>query len=232
MKFRPLPILSLLSAIAIVILVLLGNWQYARYAEKKSEEAVPQSKTFTDVTVEIDTSNSGNAQQVYGIIDGEAIWRRYVPGRINGEGSVVLVLWDATSGTEPVPLAIADTGPFERRANVFERPPQTGGLSASSEPDRDLWYGFNAPAMLANLGYENGGSRVVETDEITIRLSDDLSRSRRTTNTYATLKGRDPLPPERHFGYALTWWGMAIGLFIVYLAFHHAQGRLRFRSKA
>lgn len=230
MTFRPMPVLTLLTLAGLVILVMLGNWQYARYSEKKAQADAPVDETFSDVSVEIDLGNPGNAQQVYGIIDGEAVWRRYLPGRIDGE--LVLVLWDATSGTEPVPLAIADAAAYDRRANVFERPAQTGGLSGSSQPDRDLWYGFNGPAMLANLGYEAAGSRVVESDELTIRLADDLSRARRTTNPYATLEGRDPLPPERHFGYALTWWGMAFALLGVYLAFHHAQGRLRLRSKA
>lgn len=230
MTFRPLPVLSLFSLAALVILVLLGNWQYARYTEKLAQADAPKVATFSDVTVEIDRSNPGNAQQVYGIIDGEAVWRRYVPGRLDGD--LVLVLWDATSGTEPVPLAIADTGDYARRAHVFERPPQTGGLAASSKPEQDIWYGFNGPVMLENLGYEAGGSTVVESDIVTIRLAEDTSRARRTENPYATLQGRDPLPPERHFGYALTWWGMALGLIGVYLAFHHAQGRLRFRSKA
>ena len=104
MTFRPLPVLSLFSLAALVILVLLGNWQYARYTEKLAQADAPKVATFSDVTVEIDRSNTGNAQQVYGIIDGEAVWRRYVPGRLDGE--LVLVLWDATSGTEPVPLAL------------------------------------------------------------------------------------------------------------------------------
>lgn len=230
MTFRPMPILTVLSIISLVILIMLGNWQYSRYSEKKAQGAVANDM-FEIVSVEIDTSNPGNAQQVYGIIDGEAIWRRYVPGRINGEGPVVLVLWDAVAGTEPVAVAIEGLGEYERRANVFLRPAQTGGLATSSKPERDLWYGFNGPAMLENLGYGETNPRVVESDELTIRLGEDMSRSRLTENPYAMLKGRDPLPPERHFGYALTWWGMAIGLIGVYLAFHRSQGRLKFGRK-
>ena len=39
------------------------------------------------------------------------------------------------------------------------------------------------------------------------------------------------LPPERHFGYAITWWGLAMALAGVYLAFHYQRGRLRFRRE-
>ena len=46
----------------------------------------------------------------------------------------------------------------------------------------------------------------------------------------ARLRMDDSLPPQRHFGYAITWWGLAIALLAVYLAFHHQKGRLRFRG--
>lgn len=231
MTFRPMPLLTVLTIVSLVILVLLGNWQYARYSEKKAQGQV-ENDPFETISVEVDTANPGNAQQVYGIVDGEAIWRRYVPGRINGEGPVVLLLWDAVAGTDPVPLKIAGLSDFEGRANAFERPAQTRGLAGSSKPERDLWYGFNAASILANLGYTQEDSRVVEPDTMRVVLATDTSRSRITENPYAMLTGRDPLPPERHFGYALTWWGMAIGLIGVYIAFHRAQGRLKFGGKS
>ena len=45
-------------------------------------------------------------------------------------------------------------------------------------------------------------------------------------NPFAQPGGSDVLPPERHLGYALTWWGLAGALVGVYLAFHARQGRL------
>ena len=84
--------------------------------------------------------------------------------------------------------------------------------------------------MAERLGYASAPLRVVETVDVTVRNSADMSKARRTANPYAFAKLLDPLPPQRHFGYALTWWGMAIGLLGVYLALHHSQGRLRFRS--
>jgi surfeit locus 1 family protein len=50
-------------------------------------------------------------------------------------------------------------------------------------------------------------------------------------NPYARLRLDDELPPQRHFGYAITWWGLAMALIGVYLAFHHQKGRLRFRNE-
>ncbi|MEQ9447544.1 MAG: SURF1 family cytochrome oxidase biogenesis protein [Rhodospirillaceae bacterium] len=230
MTFRPMPVLSVLTLISLAILIWLGNWQYGRYSEKL-DQAPQQASLFQDVQVSIVQAERAMAQQVYGIVDGEAVWRRYVPVRVEGEEGVLLALVDATSGTEPVPLPVSSVEDFQRRSNVFERAAQTGGMARSSKPEENIWYGFNGPAMLGQLGIEQETVRVVEPDVITLRLAEDTSRSRRTVNPYATETVRDPLPPERHFGYALTWWGMALALLGVYFAFHHAQGRLRFRGK-
>ena len=79
MTFRPMPLLSVLTQISLGILLMLGHWQYDRYATKKANptlyEAVQESGT---IQVEIDGSNPANAQLVYGFADSEPIWRRYV----------------------------------------------------------------------------------------------------------------------------------------------------------
>lgn len=229
MSFRPMPLLTIFTLVSLAILVWLGNWQYGRYSDKLAS-APEEPALFEPVRVIVDTQNEGFAQQVYGIIDGEAVWRRYVPGRIDGEGDLVLVLRDATSGTLPVPVKIAERDVVEYEANVFVREAGKQGLGGKNDPAKDTWYHYDGAAMLANLGYDVSASpRVVEPDTLTIRLASDPSRSRQTENPYVTPVVRDPLPPERHFGYALTWWGLAIALIGVYVAFHHSKGRLRFK---
>ncbi len=229
MKFRPMPLLSVLTLLSLGILIYLGNWQYGRYSEKLDSDPIEET-LFKLVQVAPATDNSGMAQQVYGIIDGEAVWRRYVPGRINNQGDVVLMLWDATSGTEPVPMPVSEATDAELTANVFVRKASKQGFGGTNQPEQNIWYQFDGAAMLTNLGYDpQSAPQVVEPDTVTIRLASDLTRSRQTENPYATPVVRDPLPPERHFGYALTWWGLALALIGVYLAFHHSRGRLRFK---
>ena len=41
MTFKPLPILTLFSVVALAILITLGNWQYARYHEKRAAIGQP-----------------------------------------------------------------------------------------------------------------------------------------------------------------------------------------------
>jgi cytochrome oxidase assembly protein ShyY1 len=43
----------------------------------------------------------------------------------------------------------------------------------------------------------------------------------------------DPLPselniPDNHLQYALTWFGLAIVLLVIYLRYHYLRGRLKF----
>lgn len=229
MTLRPMPLLSVFTLVSLAILVWLGNWQYGRYSDKLAR-APEEPALFEPVRVEVDTANPGMAQQVYGIIDGEAVWRRYLPGQIEGKAGIVLVLWDATSGTRPVPMAVSQAGPVEYPANIFVREAGKQGFGGRNDPADNTWYHFDGAAMLANLGYDvSEAPQVVEPDKLTIRLAGDISRSREAENPYATPVVRDPLPPERHFGYALTWWGLAIALIGVYAAFHHSRGRLRFK---
>lgn len=231
MSFRPLPVLTVLTLVSLVILIVLGNWQYDRYTHKMSANS-PTNEPVIETTIEaiIDTANNGMAQQIYGAIDGEPVWRRYVPAHLD-DGELVLVLWDATGGPQPVQLVIPDTATnFARIGSLVERPSKRGTFALKDNPENNLWHTPDAAKMAANLGYDVPSVRFLETLEVTIRNSSDLSQARRSTNPYAFEDVSDPLPPQRHFGYALTWWGMAIGLLAVYLAFHHSQGRLRFRS--
>ena len=229
MTFRPMPILTVLSVISLGILILLGNWQYGRYAEKIANPTVEeQVQTSEPVEVQIDVSHPGNAQQVYGFADSEPIWRRYVPGRLVGSEEPVLVMIEATGGPNAVPAKVSDfpqTIAFD--GIVSDKPASTSGFGAQEQDDADIWYTFKPDQMAQRLGL-NETPRFVEPVIMTVRNAADLSQSRQTLNPYAFADPIDPLPPERHFGYALTWWGMALALIGVYVALHRLQGRLKF----
>lgn len=229
MTFRPMPLLSVCSLVSLVILVWLGNWQYARYSEKMARPAASQNAAQVErLTLTLDRSHPGQAQQVYGFADSEPIWRRYAPGEVTGSGEMVLVMVDATGGPNPVPVAVAglpETISFEGVLAI--KPASSGGFAARDNPEADQWYRFDPAAMAERLGLDQT-PRVAEPVIMTVRNAASLDQARQAVNPYAFAKPLDPLPPERHFGYALTWWGMAVGLIGVYLALHRARGRLKF----
>lgn len=231
MIFRPMPVLTLFSVVSLIILVMLGYWQYGRYSEKMANPtAVEEAEASTLLRIEIDRTHSGNAQQVYGFADSEPIWRRYVPGRIEGTGELVFAMVEATGGAQPVPVAISslpETVSFD--GLVSEKRVGSTAFAGRDDPEADIWYTLNPPAIADRLSLTET-PRVAEPVMMSVRNADDFTQVRQTLNPYAFAKPVDALPPERHFGYALTWWGMALGLIGVYVALHHSRGRLRFKK--
>lgn len=229
MTFRPMPILTALSALSLAILLLLGTWQYQRYSEKISapvEEVIDEVAERLNIDINLD--HPGNVQQLYGFADSEPIWRRYAPGILSATGEAVLVMVEATGGAQPVPAAISSLPKNVSYEGILTRKQaSSSAFSANDAPEDDEWYALSPRRIWSNLGLE-GDPRVAEPIIMTVRNAADLSQSRLTPNPYAYSKPLDPLPPERHFGYALTWWGMALGLIGVYVALHRARGRLKF----
>jgi surfeit locus 1 family protein len=54
---------------------------------------------------------------------------------------------------------------------------------------------------------------------------------RAVANPFALAPGAEALPPERHLGYALTWYGLAVVLAVIYFAYHASVGRLSFAQR-
>ena len=54
---------------------------------------------------------------------------------------------------------------------------------------------------------------------------------RAVANPFALAPGADVLPPARHLGYAITWYGLAVVLIAIYFAYHASVGRFGFASR-
>ena len=73
MRFRPYPILTLFTLVSLVILVMLGNWQYGRFSAKMAlDETEPNWVTLEGRVV------PGSEAMVYAYADGASSWRRVV----------------------------------------------------------------------------------------------------------------------------------------------------------
>lgn len=226
MRFKPLPVMTGLTIVSLIILILLGNWQYERYAEKRAStpEDLPPVVSVTGTVLE---RPGAEIQHVYGIADSEPIWRRYLPVQIAETGEMVLFMVEATGGPRPLQGAVPGGTVVQADARLFVRDSRP---SPRNQPEANSWYVFDLPGILANYGLEDI-ARVAEPVEITIRNADDPTRTRTTANPYGAPQPIDDLPPERHFGYAITWWGLAAALFVMYFVFHASQGRFNVKGK-
>lgn len=239
MTFKPMPVLTILSVISIAILVMFGNWQWGKYARKSAMETQPVVEaTFETFTGE----RLGLPQQFdYELYEGMPAWRTFeaVRGCLTPDG-------EASGPCDD--LYFIDTGILQTmkpETAVIEFPEiDLSGISVrpvdrqsyavfggQKEGTGNQWQQANAEAMAEKLGLEAPNTPVLLEPEM-VRLIFVSSNGRASyemeKNPFAEPVIKDDLPPARHLGYALTWYGLALALIGVYLAFHKARGRLRF----
>ena len=216
-RLNPLPVLSVASAIAFVILILLGQWQWGRYEEKR----LLRAKAPDTVALEPFTPIADGQQLVFGIRNGAPGWRVFEPVQYGDR--VVFVDQSYVAGANPPDWrTLAPSRALaEARAVSGEvvHPRAPSRLAPRADPARRLWYQVDLVAMSAAAGLANAETYYVALPYIGATGAAE-------PNPFAQPGGSDVLPPERHLGYALTWWGLAGALVGVYLAFHARQGRL------
>ncbi len=220
-RLRPLPVMTALSVVALVVLVILGQWQWARYDEKKLLSVTPPSTVALEPFVALPEG----LQLVFGARDGAPGWRVFQPVRY-GE-RVVFVDCDYVPGPAPPGWrAVASCKALAQAravSGVVVTPKGGGAFAAKGDPARRIWYAIDLDAMAAAAGLA-----AVESHYLAMPYLDATGAA--APNPFAaSAAGAEPLPPERHLGYALTWWGLAGALIGVYLAFHARLGRFTIR---
>jgi surfeit locus 1 family protein len=217
-SFRPLPILTLLALIALAVLVALGRWQWERYDEKVAAAATPPA----EMTLSDYSPLPQGVQLVYGVRDGEPGWRVFAPVR-DGSTAVFVdsdfIPGAATPDFRDVryPAALSFDVPI---VGASVRPGEPGPFTPPPRPLDRIWYDVDLQAMARTAGLGAVADFYIAAPYV-------AADGRAAPNPFALVAGIDPLPPERHLGYAITWWGLAVMLVGVYLAYHISVGRLR-----
>ena len=227
MTFRPFPILTLFTIASLIILVMLGNWQYGRFSEKMAlDETEPNWQSLSGRVV------PGSEAMVYAYADGAASWRRVVA--VDAGDNVVFTTIELLYQVEPpVPCQGPDCGAnlnFTAQG-IYKTPGNRNVFASPDKPAAGVFYAYSIKD-LSNILPSTMADRVSPEafEPQTLRLVEN-GRAMAGRNPFARLRMDDDLPPQRHFGYAITWWGLALALLGVYLAFHYQKGRLRFRGR-
>jgi surfeit locus 1 family protein len=231
MMFRPYPVLSIAAAAILAVLVWLGFWQLSRAEWKQGliraheaatkVEAGPLREAMCDrtpgaVAIVSRSEVVGRVDETRAPIrmfgrgpDGEPGWKvlrpMAPPDCMESPGPVLVEMSFEPLVTTDYP----DAAMREPERLSVAAWPRKGAFAAPNDPANNDWHWFDAPAMATAMGLQaiNGS----------IYLSGSLEDS-------ALLR----TPPSQHVGYAVTWFGMAAGLLLVYAAFHARAGRLRF----
>lgn len=215
--------MTVCAVISLAILVMLGNWQWQRYQEKQANAAAVIEWVAFDGDRVV-----GGPFYVSTILNGQSAWR--VVLAVDAGADVVLISEVLFYGIEPPDLASPNEALISHDEGVFATP--TGPNRFTPAPNGNRLFSYDVRAIADQLDAEAAdrlSEEVYEPRELAI--FDETGGGDLIPNPWADPVLADPLPPARHLGYALTWWGMGIALLVMYLVFHINAGRLRFGTQ-
>lgn len=221
-RFKPLILMSVLSIIAFGVLISFGRWQWEKYEEKTAAAAEP----VAEMTIASYQPVEGGIQFVYGVRTDtrEQGWRVFTP--VQEGDTIVFVDGEFIPGRDSpnpaevrVPAAMRFGAPI---SGASIRPEELGPFTAPPRPLERRWYAVDLAAMGRNAGLENVADYYIAATYVG-------ADGRAASNPFALAAGADAMPPARHMGYALTWYGLAIVLLVIYFAYHISVGRLAFQ---
>lgn len=220
-RFRPLLIMTGFSLVALAVLISLGRWQWEKYDEKLALAEEP----VAEMTIAAYQPIPDGIQFVHGVRTDtrEQGWRVFAP--VQYGDTIVFVDADFIPGVNaPNPEEVRFPASLRLGAPINGasiRPEPPAPLTLSPRPLQRLWFAVDLPAMGRNAGLEDVADYYIAS---TYMGAD----GRATANPFALAPGADALPPERHLGYAITWYGLALVLIAIYFAYHASVGRISF----
>ena len=220
-RFRPLPLLTAFTIASLALLIWLGSWQMQRMAWKADRIAAWDTRGdaigFRDALCS--PTNDVFSPPVTGPVPLTGETLRYYTLR-DTAGWMRLALMRAPACVADAPqqfllieIAFEDLWSGEQdsvRTWRIETPPTASVFAPGNDPDTNQWYRHDPEAMAEAFGIDPATLLPVWARADT-GMPSSLSRT----------------PPAKHLGYALTWYGLALALFGVFIALHVSRGRLR-----
>ncbi|TNE41234.1 MAG: SURF1 family protein [Alphaproteobacteria bacterium] len=233
-SFQPLPILTIVSLMTIGLMIWLGQWQMQRLHWKLDLIAAATQAQNAEPQTLGDLLGQGAAPE----------YRRvYIDGRFDNTGEIYLFTSKGSLGVgyqviTPFQLTdgrwlLVDRGfvpealkePAKRIEGQLEGQQRVVGLVRHTvkpglftpKPDTAtrVWYSRDFDDMAGFL-------------ELTPTIGLFVDADNRPNSGGYPLGGQTILTfTNNHFGYALTWFGMALVLLVIYFVFHHRMGRLK-----
>ena len=218
--FRPLPVLTVFSVLALTLLVSLGVWQMQRMSWKTDLIAAYAGRgavtSFQQALCGDHTGAFGPSITAPAPLAGPQL-RYYTLRDQPGWVRVSLMPAPACNADTAPGFLFVETGFEDLDGNIIARPqawriellPRPGSFASGNDPDTNQWYIFDRDMM----------ARALETDPdqvLDVWARADLGLPSSLSQT----------PPSKHLGYAVTWFGLAAALIGVYLGLHLVSGRL------
>jgi surfeit locus 1 family protein len=233
--FRPMPVLTLLSAVCLAILIMLGQWQWDKFV-LKSKAPVPAAANAPQtlaqaiavpnpeyVVVSVSGTLDPRSLKVSAVQDGIRGYRLF--SFVAGPDAQIWVDRGFV-GEADIARVIEPTGQ-RQWIGVLRQGAKANSYTLDNDAAGDVWYWPDISAMSATLGVKSA-SALYYVAQSTV---DPLGTGKAVDNPYTNASGANRIKPETHLGYALTWWGFGLALIGVYIGMHVRAGRLRFRGQ-
>ena len=242
--FRPMPVLTVLTLICLGLLWWLGSWQWDKFVSKSRAPTAIAAIDPASVAAALEAPNPEYRPVfVDGLIDSRTIKISSVQNGVRGFRIFAPVLLEAGGifvdqgfvGESDVNLIVVQSGQV-RLSGVLRVGARPNQYTPDNDPAQEVWYWPDLPVMAASLGIASMGPVTGSANGLAARPSyyvslskvDPLGTGDSAINPYADSKGANQIEPERHLGYALTWWGFGLALIGVYIGLQVRTGRLRF----
>ena len=219
---------TLVGACMLAVLLALGTWQVERLSWKRGLIAEMQER-MQEMPVDIGLSEippedapsmdyrqgsaSGtfeNDKELYlaGVSkSGAGGYHVLTPLRLPGRARALLVDrgWVPYGKKDPATRAQGQIAGFASVAGILRLPPQhKPWMRPDNDPAKDAWYWIDLPAMADAAGVKEFLPYVLEADDALVPGGYPLGGQ-----TVIDL-------PNNHLGYAITWYGLALALLVVY----------------
>lgn len=245
MRFKPYLGLTIVTALALAILIALGTWQMQRLSWKTQLlidiEAASQSVPFDTIAqVEaaiasgqpidyrrvvlsgryVPAANWLGELHVFRVQNKATGWRIY---RALEQGDALVYVageWVPDSLKEAQRVLPAKEQGVVGYIRAYEKPSR---FAATSTPDQNRWFSFNAVP-----DQYDWADAVERRSAITQFYIDSVYQG--SEPFIGELPVRVPEVPNNHFDYMLTWYSFALILLVIYILLHIRGNRLTFRG--
>ena len=236
-RLRPLLWPTFFALPTLLILLALGTWQVQRLEwkndliasfEQRSSAPPIELPLAGEVTADLEfrslrlVGSFDHSRETFmtgRTYEGNAGFHIVTPFSLR-DGRIVLVNrgWVSESYRDPAkrPFTLVE-GETELDA-ILRFPGKKGYFVPENEAENGFWFTLVPAQIVAHL--ELSSAAVTSVYAATIRNGDEVKLPI-AARTKLNLR-------NSHLSYAITWYGIALALISVYLAFHHQAGRLTF----
>ncbi len=240
MKFRPFLWLTIVTLPALLMLIGLGSWQLQRLQWKNDLISSFEARSAADaITIpaanaELDDLEFRNLA-LHGVFqhdketfltgrtyEGNAGFHVVTPLLLD-DGRIILVNrgWVSEDYRDPAKRAFSQITGQISVVGILRRPGVKGYFVPENEPENGFWFTLVPSEINQHLGL---GDAAID------RFYADALRTSDVVTLPIAAKTKLNLR-NAHLSYAMTWYGIALSLLGVYLAFHYQAGRLQFGSR-